>query len=366
VWPETDRLAAVSLTWRDAPTAVRAAVAQELGDEVWAGAVAQGATGLLEVHTCARSLWVVAGEPAAWVGALVQAHVTRRAGVAPTLRVGRDAARFALAVAVGLDSFVQGEADVGRQMTRAFEASRKRGRLDGTLNLLERGVARLLAQAHRSGWVRPNRGVGQLAVSWLAAQGADPSRPVGVVGTGAIGQRVVASLARAGWAPPVRYNRTPREGVAGLDAIGAHEALVVCTAGRSAWLDADARWVVDLGTPAQVRSNRGGAIAGLETLLAGDALGLPSRTVADANAAVERETDALGDKLRAAHRRRALAEARELRDRFLNDALQEELATALEGLDSEQRRRVVRAASAAIRRYNHQLVAWLREGREVL
>lgn len=360
--PREDALAlgVVSLTWREAPTRTRAAVMEAVGSSLWDGLARQGATGLVEVHTCARSMWITSGAPAEWLASLVAAHVRGRVGVSPGVSTGLDGLQVLFRVSVGLDSHVQGEADIGRQVSAAFAAARRRRETDPVLHGVEHGLARLAAAGHRLGFLRPNRGLGHLAVAALEERGVDRDRPVGVVGAGAIGRRVVASLHRAGWAPPVVYNRTAGGEVLPLDAVGAHEALVVCTAGPPRWFRPSEahRWVVDLGFPPQVD----GPSVGLDRLLEGAGLALPPADRARAEAAVEREVERVVDGLRHLALRRGLAQANLLRDRFLEESLEGVLSDGLRGLDGEQRRRVVRAAEAAIRRYNHQLLTWLRAG----
>lgn len=359
-------LAAVGLTWRDAPTRVRARAAEPFSDAEWAGLRAQGARGLVELHTCARSLWVVAGDSPAWLGALVQSRAAARAGLPslPPVRVGTDAASLVLRVAVGLDSFVQGESDVGRQLRRAFDQARATRRDDGTLNLLAQSVAHLVAAGRDGGWIRRNRGVGRLAVDALVRAGVPRTAAVGVVGAGDIGRRVVASLKRAGWAEPVVYNRTPMPHVKPLDDLAHAEqrAWVVCTAAPRAWFAApEGALVVDLGTPAQVV----GPAVGLDALLVGDPLALPADRVRSAEAAVEREVGAFLVRLAAGERRRGLDGTRRVRDRFLAEQLGPLLGEALAPLAPDQRRRVLRATEHAIRRYNHQVVRWLRDELDV-
>lgn len=359
--PERAPLAAVSLTFRDAPTALRVKASLPLEKTLVEGLRAHGVTGLVELHTCARSLWLASANNSAWVGALLQSSIASRLGgeVLPHVHVGEDAFRHALRVSVGLDSYVQGEADVGAQFSSSFAEAREGGRSDGVLNLLHQSAARLLAEGREHGYIRPNRGLGQLAVHTLRMRGADVGRSVGVVGAGAIGERVIASLRRAGWAEPVIYNRSPRPGTRPLTEIGDHEALVLCTAGPEGWFRprAEHLHVIDLGLPPQVD----GRCVGLDELLAGDELRLPSEKVGAAEVAVEREVGHLLARIRTSHWQRGLAGMQAVRDQFLEHDLEGILSDAVSHLNDEQQRKVLAATRGAFRQYSHRMLTWLKD-----
>ncbi|MFZ5475998.1 MAG: hypothetical protein ACOZNI_04425 [Myxococcota bacterium] len=358
-----DPLAAVSLTFRDAPSAVREKVATPFGPKVWDGLRQQGVSGLVELHTCARSMWLVSAAHPAWAGALVQSSVASRCGTLPRLMVGEEAFRYALRVSVGLDSFVQGEADIGAQFADAFADARACGRSDGVLNLVAQSGARLVAEGRDGGFIRPNRGLGHLAVMALQRLGADKEKAVGVVGAGAIGGRVVASLRRAGWAEPVVYNRTPREGTRPLSEIGDHEAIVLCTAGPAGWFEprASHRHVIDLGLPRQCS----GEGVGIDALLAGDELKLGAERLARAETAVEREVSALIGRVRRARLQRGLQSVVGLKERFVETELDALLAPSLADLPEDQQRKVLAAARGAVRQFGHRMVTWMREEMQV-
>lgn len=356
VWPATPQLGAVSLTWRDAPAKLRDLATQALSEATWGELCRHGATGVLELHTCARSMWILSGEPATWLSPLLQARVAALAGTTPAVYLGADAAKFALSVAIGLDSSVEGESDVGRQFAAASLAARAAGRSDAALHGLDQGAARLLTEGHREGFVRANRGVAQLAVAALAGR-VGTQEVVGIVGTGAMGERVATSLQKAGFPAPVRYNRTPSPGVLPLDSLGAHPALVVCTAGPTRWLSppAGTGFVVDLGRPPQVAESD----LCLDSLLAGPGARLPAPKRRAAEAAVERQVTALGERLSGLAMRRSMAKARELRDRFLADELPAVLGAALAGLGERERLQTLKAAEKAVLSYDKQLRDWL-------
>ncbi len=356
----------VGLTWREAPTSLRAVAAAPLSDAEWGGLVAQGARGLVEVHTCARSLWVIDADDAAWTGALLQALVESRlegagAALVPQAQSGDEAVRALFSIAIGLDSFVEGEADVGGQVLDGFAEAASNGRGAADLAALARVVSRLCTEARRSGVVRRGRGIGQLAAENLRGLGVQRGERVGVVGAGRIGTQVRTSLHRAGFEPVV-FNRTPREGTRPLGEIpGAGlQALVACTSAPAAWLSPPPSVVaIDLGRPAQVL----GQSVGLDTILHGPGLRLDAETRGRAQALVERAMGEWQAQWHAHVARERLARVQQLREAFVEHEIEATLAPALDGLDVATRRRVLSAARQAVRRYSHAVIGALKEDR---
>jgi glutamyl-tRNA reductase len=136
----------IGVSWRTASSGRRASL-RELDALVPGG---------LAIHTCARDAWLVSGDGSALTDAL-----DTRGFSAEELdsRSDRAAVDRILAVAVGLDSAVQGEADVGRQVRAALGAGTTR-----TMGVLDHVLARLLRQGRLEGWVREGHGVASLAV----------------------------------------------------------------------------------------------------------------------------------------------------------------------------------------------------------
>ncbi len=359
--PERAPLAAVTITFRDAPTSVRARAAERIPDTAMDGLRQQGVRGLVEVHTCARSLWLISAENAAWAGALVQSHVASRLGgeVLPVSFVGEDAFRHTLRVALGLESPVEGEGDIGNQLATAFASSQLAERSCAVLNLTHQACARVVAVGRAAGFVRPMKGLGALSVAVMEREGVARNEPVAVVGAGAIGHRVLDSLRRSGYSDISLFNRTPKPDCLPLTALGARAfaGMIVCTAGPTHGIAGSARVVVDLGVPAQVAA----PTVGLDALLGGPGLRLSAEKRALADVAVERELADLLARTRSIQARRAIGHAQELRDRFVSDRLDSLIEPALDDLSPAQRRRVLEAARGAIRLYNHEVVTWLRE-----
>jgi glutamyl-tRNA reductase len=359
-------IATLSLTWRDAPSSVREVAAHALDGGDWQGLMGQGARGLCQVHTCARSLWILAAEDAAWAGALLQARLQVRlvdAGACappPQMEVGEAALRTVFAVSLGLDSVVEGEADVGAQVADAFSASAEAGRLCAELTAVWRATVELSARARREGVVRPGRGMGQLAVDALIRGGIGPADAVGVVGSGRIGQQVVASLRRAGLGEALVFNRTPQPGVRPLAELGGVAGLVVCTAAPEAWLrpPPGLRVVVDLGRPPQVV----GRCTGLDNLLAGAGLRLDDAVRSRAEGLVDEAITRHAARDRAHGASDLLARVSRLRDEWTAVKLDRALESSLAELPPAARKRVLVSARRAFRRYGHDVIGVLRNG----
>lgn len=209
----------IGVSWRTASSARRA------------GLVALDQPGALAIHTCARDAWLVEGD-----GAELRARLR---GFDPERFEGTEAVERLFAVACGLDSAVQGEADVGRQVRAALASSE----LDGA-PALDHVLARLLRQARREGWVREGHGVAA-----LAAREVRDAPTVGFVGAGALGSQLVRLLGPRA----ALYNRSEREGARPLSAMAPASAWIVATAAPTPWFRPPGPYdrLVDLGHPAQ-------------------------------------------------------------------------------------------------------------------
>lgn len=364
--PQTLHLGVISLTWREAPTAVRDIAAAALSESDWLGLTGQGLRGLVEVHTCARSMWLVTADDAEWACALLQARLLSRlleAGSAsvPQLLVGEVALRHVLRVSVGLDSFVEGEADVGTQVNQAFQEASVSGRICADLKGVWRATIDLAGDARRAGVLRPGRGMGHLAVDTLKLHGVGPTCMVGVVGAGRIARQVMGSLERAGFAPPVVYNRTVQDGWQPLSeaARSSHAAYVICTAAPAAWFlpPASARVVIDLGRPAQVL----GPALDLDALLSGLGLRLGHEDHVRFEALVDAAVVQWQLRRRLHSSSHVLARVRSVRDRFVNDQVEELLGSALDSLDAPTRKRVLLATRQVVRQYSREVIDALKE-----
>ena len=353
-------LAVLSLTWREASTETRNLAAAPLAAHDVDELARHGAHGVVQVHTCARSMWVLSAHDASWAGALLQAHVSRSlraAGseVLPALLVQDDALDHLFRVSLGLDSLVEGEAEIGGQVVGAFQLAGRAGLLDATLQATWRVLAELRADARREAIVRPGRGMGQLAVETLLREGILPSQRVGVVGLGSIGTQVRASLARAGFTAADVYTRTPRLGAASLDAIARADvvAWVVCTSAPAAWFVAPRpSLVIDLGRPAQALVPG----IGLDALFRRPGLCLPPAQRVRAEELVKLAQLQWHSRARLRSSHAVLGRIRSLRDAYVHEQLPALLDDALADVPAATRKKVLAAAQAAASQYGRAVL----------
>lgn len=361
--PESSFIATLGLSFREAPTAVRAMAAHPLNDAAIEQLRSQGLHGLVEIHTCARSLWIISADHPAWTGALLQTLLARRyhpRRVLPVMKTGQEAIKFALRVSMGLDSHIQGEADIGRQVSGAFARAHSNGQSDKVLHQLQQSTHRLLARGRQLGCIRPNRGLGALAVAELSHQGIAMQQPIGVVGTGAIGRRVIASLRRIG-RPFVAFNRSPGPEVLPMDAMAQHplSAWILCTAGPEGWFHAPEGLVIDLGVPSQCRPER--EHIGLDRLLSGDTLRLSPDRLLLAEQIAEQEQEILMLRLHQAGLQQGLSRLNDLRDQFIEQNLPMLMSESIQGLPEEEQRKLLNGVQRVVRQYSHLILKHIKE-----
>ncbi len=141
------------------------------------------------------------------------------------VRLGPDAARHALRLAVGLESVVLGEEQVLGQVRDAHRAARRGGALDPQLDRLFQ-IALRIGRVARAGGRPTADGLARRAVRVLADRlGAGGGRLEGrrilVVGAGAMGRLLARGALRAGAASLVVASRDPARAAAVLAERGA-------------------------------------------------------------------------------------------------------------------------------------------------
>ena len=272
-----------STAWRSAlvlDAAGRADLRERLADSC-------GVVGLVALDTCGRTEWMVeTSEPeraAAELDACLRRCWTGRDAPTPYVKFGRDAARHALRVAVGLESFVPGEREVASQFHGALARARSEGHASRALEVLGSAAGRAVRRVERATRFRDaGRGVHRLVLEHLERALPERTRGVGIVGMGEIGQRVAGLLTARGY-DVLLFNRTvPRERRdhwRPIESLPAHvehlEALVVTTGAQSPTVHLDdlsatrhLALVLDLGVPPQVTGALpNGDVNGLDDLL---------------------------------------------------------------------------------------------------
>jgi glutamyl-tRNA reductase len=221
--------------------------------------------------------------------------------------VGEDAARHAIAVAVGLDSVVVGEDQVLHQLRRSVAEAQAGGRLDPVVDRLF-SLALRAGRRARSWRLRPSRSLADVAFAAAEARiGPVRGRPLLVVGSGEMGRLAAVAAATAGCHVSISSRTPGRAGAlaselhaapVGFDpgATAGHAAVVV-VALRGPWspsaatvdaLVGGSAIVVDLSVPPAidpaVAERLGDRLIGVDSLAAGQ----PDRTDGSGSLARER------------------------------------------------------------------------------
>ncbi|MDP1826979.1 MAG: hypothetical protein Q8L48_27140 [Archangium sp.] len=351
-------LAVVGVSWRAANTVVRSQFAALANDLEPIASLRQAGyvSGAACVTTCSRTEWIITSDQPEWAGSLLRgALASRLPHVAPDLvqvRAGSAAVHYLLRVAVGLDSVAEGEGAVGRQVLKAFELARSTGISDGRLHRVWKHVERLIHTRRDEVPGARSLGVQALVREVLHEH---PVKRIAILGRGEFGQAMERSLkAVPGW----EVTTWARQSLDTLfSELGAHDALVVCTAGTSPWLNVPGRrkagLIIDAGAPPQVKSAPGWTTVGLDTLLSRPELHLSETERDRLGDLVHHASTALTTELAAPAPASALAAIDADRFAFLNEQLPELLA----GLPPKQARRVRQAVGA----FTHQLLKRTRE-----
>lgn len=372
-------LAVVGVDFRDASTRYRAALtlAEEERSQLAKALEVVGGDGLVVVETCNRTEWIVAARDPSWCGQLLASQMIERwlrADLgpdlpAPKVRVGDEAARHVLRLAVGLESLVQGEREIAGQLGKALKSSREDGRSTAELNILASSVGRVSRKVQRNAPLHGRAvGVHSLAVGVLCHHLDPATDAVVLVGLGSIGRKVEESLRYHGF----RFtscNRSERPGAEPLselprllrDAAG----VVLATGAPSPVLRLehlaerldDPLLVVDIGSPPQcaetVRARSEVEVLGIDDLVGHHTDRAGAERFARAETFVEAELAHYKSRI-AKHRLRSLLDdnQRSLRD-VLDHELPATLAEHLPTLDPRARHELEVALRALIRKQAH-------------
>lgn len=346
-------IALVSLDFRDAPSRVRHAYLAADGDdgpgaELLSSKTAQG---LVRLQTCSRVGWLVSSNQARWAASLLVSGlaVRTRLGPQPTVHTGAAALEMLLRTAAGLESVVEGEAAVHRQLLQSFSRAHQATQTDRVLTTVWRHLEHLLHARRIGGLLRDGAGVQALVADTLTAQ-LPPGSTVHVLGLGDIGRAVVRVVQARGFLV-VTHPRKQLEPF--LQAARRGEAVVVCTGAPNAWLSLPAaeqgpRLAIDLGSPTQIAQHPGWQLHTIDDLLLQQRHALPEAEQQALGGLVRDELSRLERALTAPPAARALEALDTARHRFQ----QETLPALLLGVQGDK----ARALKAAFSSFAHEVM----------
>ena len=232
-------LALVGMSYREAPSAVRAALAaidSESGGPSQQLLAAGEISGVVRIESCARVEWLFAAPRPAWAAELFSATLIGATEnpdhLRPRVRHGAAAAGGLLRVAAGLDSVAQGEHAIGNQVLRSFERAHEAGTVCRNLHVVWRGVGEMLGKARRILPQGRTGGVQQLVIDRITDVPRDA--PIAVFGFGEIGRAMLRALADSGFTAVESFNRASMRAFEG--AVSRAEVVVVASGAPHAWL----------------------------------------------------------------------------------------------------------------------------------
>ena len=347
-------LALVGMSYREAPSAVRAAVvaldsdatgpARQLLD---AGEI----TGVVRIESCARVEWLLASQRPAWAAELLGAALIGASEnpdhIRPRVRHGAAAVGGLLRVAAGLDSVAQGEHAIGNQVLRSFERAHEAGTVCRSLHVAWRGVGELLGRARRVLPQGRTGGVQQLVLQRLVDLPLDA--PIAVFGLGEIGRAMLRALADAGFTAVESFNRAS---IRAFEAAVQRSATVIVASGAPhAWLRLPAaagdKRVFDLGSPLQLVAAPGWKVTPLDELLDGHGAVLPEAEYAALEAECVSGAERICQTLLAPPPSDTLAAMTAMRTEFM----QNKLPSLLEGLPPQRARKVTSEVNAMLHQF---------------
>ncbi len=346
-------LALVGMSYREAPSAVRAALAAfDLGKDgpsqqlLDAGEI----TGVVRIESCARVEWMLASARPSWAAelfsaALIGAEVNPD-HLRPRARHGAAAVGGLLRVAAGLDSVAQGEHAIGNQVLRSFERAHEAGTVCRNLHVVWRGVGEMLNRARRILPQGRTGGVQALVVQRLDA--VPRGAPIAVFGLGEIGRAMLRALADAGFTAVESFNRASMRAFEG--AVQRAHTVIVCSGAPQAWLTlppGNDRQVFDLGSPLQVVAAPGWHLTALDELLDAHGAVLPEEQYAALDAECAASAERVCQALLAPPPRDTLAAMTAMRTEFM----QNKLPGLLEGLPPQRARKLTSEVNAMLHEF---------------
>ena len=348
-------LALVGMSYREAPSAVRAGlVAMDSGADGPARQLLEAGeiTGVVRIESCARVECLLASARPAWAAELFGAALIGAAEnpdhLRPRVRHGAAAVGGLLRVAAGLDSVAQGEHAIGNQVLRSFERAHEAGTMCRNLHVAWRGVGELLGRARRILPQGRTGGVQALVVQRMTDVPRDA--PVAVFGLGEIGRATLRALADAGFTAVESFNRASMRAFEG--AVQRAHTVIVASGASQAWLSlpqGSGRRVFDLGSPLQILAAPGWQLTPLDELLDGHGAVLPEREYTALDAECAAGAEKICQALLAPPPSDTLAAMTAMRTEFI----QHKLPGLLEGLPPQRARKLTSEVNAMF----HQFIA---------
>jgi hypothetical protein len=346
-------LALVGMSYREAPSAVRAALSAF--DSGTCGPAKQlldsgEITGIVRIESCARVEWLLASARPSWAAELFGAALTGAAEnpdhLRPRARHGAAAVGGLLRVAAGLDSVAQGEHAIGNQVLRSFERAHEAGTVCRDLHVAWRGVGEMLNRARRI--LPQGRTGGVQALVLQRMSGLPREAPIAVFGLGEIGRAMLRALADAGFTAVESFNRASMRAFDGA-VLRAH-TVIVASGAPHAWLtlpDGGGRVVFDLGSPLQLIAAPGWKPTTLDELLDGSGAILPEDQYAALDAECASSAEKVCQTLLAPPPSDTLATMTAMRSEFM----QNKLPGLLEGLPPQKARKLTSEMNAVLHEF---------------
>ena len=346
-------LALVGMSYREAPSAVRAGLvtldsqtdgpAQQLLD---AGEI----TGVVRIESCARVEWLMASPRPSWAAELFSAALLGAAEnpdrLRPRVRHGAAAIGGLLRVAAGLDSVAQGEHAIGNQVLRSFERAHEAGTMCRNLHVAWRGVGEMLNRARRILPQGRTGGVQALVMQRITDVPRDA--PIAVFGLGEIGRAMLRSLADAGFTAVESFNRATMR--AFEVALARAQVVIVASGASHAWAtlpEGNGRRAFDLGSPLQLVAAPGWRLTELDELLDGHGAVLPESEYAALDAECATGVERICQALLAPPPSDRLAAMTAIRTEFM----QNKLPGLLEGLPPQRARKLTSEVNAMLHEF---------------
>lgn len=348
-------LGLVGMSYREAPSAVRAALAalDAAADGPAQRLLASGEiSGVVRIESCARVEWLFASARPAWAAELFSATLLGAPEnpdrLRPRVRHGAAAAGGLLRIAAGLDSVAQGEHAIGNQVLRSFERAHEAGTMCRNLHVVWRGVGEMLGRARRILPQGRTGGVQQLVIDRLPDVARDA--PIAVFGLGEIGRAMLRALADGGFTAVESFNRASMRAFEG--AVTRAEVVIVASGAPHAWLTlppGEGRRAFDLGSPLQIVAAPGWRLTALDELLDGPGAVLPEAQYGALEAECTAGAERIVQTLLAPPPSDTLAAMTAIRTEFM----QHKLPALLEGLPPQRARKLTAEVNAML----HEFIA---------